>query len=184
MKLLIFASLVVVLLAGCGAPSTAPPTPAVDRFGAPVPMRFLDATASAAQPCSVLSVDQLRALGVEPNGRLDPLPTGVTACVWEGPGFTREVSAALYPRRDFLVDAYRSRGVYQRFQPVTVGGFPAAVQQSTTGGLSCTVTTAIAVGQAVDVSATELGANPGPPCETALRISEVVVGNLPAQPQK
>jgi hypothetical protein len=181
-KLLLLAVGAVLLLVGaCGSVPARAPAP--DRFGAPTPSRSLDATARSAAPCGALTGDQLRALELEPSGRLDPLPTGVQACVWEGPGFTRDVSVAFYATRDFLVDTYRSRGMYQRFQPTTIAGFPAVAQQSTAGALSCTVTTGIAVGQAVDVSATELGSAPRPSCETALRVSEAVVANLSASPK-
>lgn len=169
-------------LAGCSGAAPATNAPPSERYGAPIPTRSLDASARADEPCSVLNKGQLHALALEPDGRLDPLPIGV-ACVWEGPGFTQEVSVTLYPQRDFLVDTYRSRGMYQYFQPVTIAGLPATEQQTTRGALTCTVTTGIAVGQAIDVSATEYGADPEPPCETAKRASEAVVANLPEQPQ-
>lgn len=182
MRLLLLAfGAVLLLVGGCGSPPAAAPAP--DRFGAPSPSRSLDATARSGAPCGALTGEQLRALELEPSGRLDPLPTGVQACVWEGPGFTRDVSAAFYANRDFLVDTYRSRGMYQRFEPTTVMGFPAVVQQSTAGALSCTVTTGIAVGQAVDVSATEFGSAPRPSCETALQVSEAVVATLSTSPK-
>ena len=180
-RAVVLAALALVLtVGGCsGTPSTMPPAP--DRYGAPVPPRSLDATAQANQPCGVLTEDQLRTFGLEPAGRLDPLPGGPPACVWEGPGFTQEVSVAVLPNRDFLVDTYRSRGMYQYFEPITIAGLPATAQQTTRGALTCTVTTGIALGQGLDVSATEYGADPDPPCETARQVSEAVAANLPEQ---
>lgn len=126
---------------------------------------------------------QLSELELAPSGRIDQLAAG-TACVWEGPGFTREISATLYPGRDLLVDTYRSRAMYQYFEPILIAGLPATAQQTTRGALTCTVTTGVGVGQAVDVSATEYGSQPDPPCDTAKRATEAILSNLPAQPQK
>jgi hypothetical protein len=178
-RALVLVALASLLVVGCaGAPPSPAAAPAPDRSGAPIPPRSLDVSANATQPCVVLTEDQLRSLELVPNGRIDPLPIGV-ACVWEGPGFGREVSVTLYADRDLLVDSYRSRSMYQYFEPVAVAGLPATAQQTTRGALTCTVTTGVAVGQAVDVSVTEYGADPDPPCESAIRVSEVVVGNLP-----
>jgi hypothetical protein len=176
--------LLLVLLGGCTQPAQAPSAPAPERYGAPVPTRSLDATTSSTQPCAVLDEGQLRALQLQPPGRLDPLPGGPPACVWEGPGFSQEISVALLPNRDYLVDTYRVRANYRVFEPVTIAGLPAVAQQTSPQALTCTVTTGIAVGQAVDVTATEYGAQPDPPCETARRVSEVVIGNLPEQAPK
>lgn len=153
--------------------------PAPNRFGAPVPTRSLDGTARSEQPCRLLSEGELRSFGLQANGRLQRLPLGAPACVWEAPGFGREVSAAVIVNRDFLVDTYRSRANYQVFEPISVRGLPAVAQQTTAEALTCTVTTGIAVGQAVDISSTELGGAPEPPCETARRVADAVVANLP-----
>jgi hypothetical protein len=143
----------------------------------------LDVTSGAQQPCGVLTEAQLRALELEPPGRLDQLTVG-TACVWEGPGFSHEIAVTLYPNRDLLVDTYRSRTMYQYFEPTVVAGLPASAQQTTRGALTCTATIGVAVGQGVDVSATEYGSAPDPPCETAIRTAEAVLANLPEQSQK
>lgn len=182
-------AMLVVLGACSGAEGGAPaPTepPATDRYGAPIPARSLDATALAARPCNVITERQLRALGLEPNGRLDPLPIGA-ACVWEDSGFTQQISITLYPNRDYLVDTYRARGMYQVFEPLTIGGLPAVAQKTFPQALTCTVTTGIAVGQAVDVTASEVGVAPGAPltsCDKATRTAGMVVSNLPEQPRK
>jgi hypothetical protein len=173
-----------VIVSACSPlPFEAPP-PALERYGAPVPTRSLDARAQATQPCGVLSETQLRSLALEPSGRLDPLPGGPPACVWEGPGFTQEISVALLPDRDYLVDTYRVRNNYRVFEPMVIAGLPAVAQQTTAEALTCTVTTGIALGQAVDVTATEYGAAPDPPCRTAAQVTQSVLGNLPEQPQK
>lgn len=168
---------------GAPSPTDSAPLPSADRFGAPVPSRSLDATRSAQEPCSALTEAQLRALALEPTGRLDDLPIGA-ACVWEGPGFSREVAVTLFSSRDLLVDTYRSRAEYQYFEPMEIAGLPATAQQTTRGALTCTVTTSISMGQSVDVSATEYGAEPAPACDTAIRATEAVVSNLPPAPQK
>lgn len=74
--------------------------------------------------------------------------------------------------------------MYEYFEPILIAGLPATAQQTTRGALTCTVTTGVGVGQAVDVSATEYGAQPDQPCDTAIRTTEAVLSNLPAQPQK
>ncbi|WP_373695163.1 DUF3558 domain-containing protein [Actinomycetospora aeridis] len=179
------ALVVAVLVVGCSSQSPEPsPAPAPDRFGAPVPPRSLDGTAHAARPCSLLDSSELRQFGLEANGRVQQLPYGSPACVWSGPGFSREVSVAVVVDRDYLVDTYRSRPTYQVFEPITIDGLPAVAQQTTPTALTCTVTTGIALGQAVDVSSTEFGSQPSPPCETARRVTEVVVSSLPPVPTK
>ena len=50
--------------------------------------------------------------------------------------------------------------MYQLFEPDTIGGLPAVLQQTTPGALTCTVTTGIAVGQAADVTVSEIGVEP------------------------
>ncbi|MEJ2862866.1 DUF3558 domain-containing protein [Actinomycetospora flava] len=165
------------------APEVSGQPAAPDRFGAPLPSRSLEVQTRAQQPCGALTESQLRALQLEPRGRIDQLTVG-TACVWEGPGFSHEVSVALYPNRDLLVDTYRSRAMYQYFEPIVIAGLPATAQQTTRGALSCTVTTGAGIGQAVDVSVTEFGAEPSPPCDTAVRATEAVLANLPEQAQK
>lgn len=185
--LLLGAAAALAILGGCSAAPTPGLAPAPDRYGAPVPSRSLDATGVADRPCGVLRTEQLEAVGLRARGQLDPLPAGRPACVWEDSAFTQQTSVALYPDRDYFVDTYRARGMYQLFEPVTVGGLPAVLQQTTPGALTCTVTTGIAVGQAADVTVSEIGAEPGTrskSCERATRVAEMVIGNLPASPLK
>lgn len=185
--LLLGAAVALVLVGGCSADPMPPPAPAPDRYGAPVPARSLDASALADQPCGALRAEQLEVLGLESRGQLDLLPAGRPACVWEDAAFTQQTSVAFYPDRDFFVDTYRSRGTYQLFEAVTIAGLPAVAQQTTPGALTCTVTTALAVGQAADVTVSEIGVGPGRSprsCELATRVSEMVITNLPAAPQK
>lgn len=185
--LLLGAAAALAILGGCSAAPAPGPAPAPDRYGAPVPGRTLDASGVADRPCGVLRAEQLEAVGLETRGQLDPLPAGRPACVWEDSAFTQQTSLALYPDRDYLVDTYRARGMYQLFEPVTVGGLPAVLQQTTPGALTCTVTTGLAVGQAADVTVSEIGVAPGTrsrSCEKATRVSEMVIGNLPAASPK
>ncbi|WP_133826916.1 DUF3558 domain-containing protein [Actinomycetospora succinea] len=176
------AMLAVLFIAGCTAdapPPTPTRAPTPDRFGAPVPTRSLDGTALSDRPCNLLAESELQSFGLQARGRLQQLPLGAPACVWEGPGFSREVSAAVIVDRDYLVDTYRTRSTYQVFDAITVGGLPAVAQQTTVEALTCTVTVGIAVGQAVDVTSTEFGTAPAPPCDTARRVAETVVADLP-----
>ena len=172
--------LATLIIGGCSSDAQAPDqAQAPERFGAPIPTLPLDGTAQTERPCGLLNESQLQAFGLQPDGRIQQLPLGAPACVWQGPGFSREVSAAVIVDRDYLVDTYRSRSMYQVFEPVSVGGQPAVAQQTTAQALTCTVTTGIAVGQAVDVSSTEFGDAPATPCEIARRVAEAVVANLP-----
>ncbi|GAA4885099.1 DUF3558 domain-containing protein [Actinomycetospora straminea] len=176
------------VLGACSSTRPAPTAPpAADRFGAPVPARSLDASQRASRPCAALTETQLRGLGLEPTGRLDALPTGGPACIWEDAAFTQQVSAVLYPTRDYLVDTYRARGTYQYFVPTTIAGLPAVAQQTTPGARTCTMTTGIAIGQAVDVTVNEVGVPAGArstSCAKARNVTEAVVSNLPPAPQK
>ena len=72
----------------------------------------------AQPPCGALTGDQLAGVGLEPSpGASTRLATGVHACVWEDSDFTRDASASpSTPTRDFLVDTYRSRRLFQRLR--------------------------------------------------------------------
>lgn len=174
------AVLAALFILGCSAGTPAPnQVPAPERYGAPLPTRSLDGTTQTDRPCGVLSEEQLQSFGLRVDGRVQQLPLGAPACVWEAPGFGREVSVAVIVNRDYLVDTYRSRSNYQVFEPISIVGMPAVAQQTSADALTCTVTTGIAVGQAVDVTSTEFGAQPARPCEVAQRVTETVVANLP-----
>ena len=123
----------------------------------------------------------------KPPGRLDPLPGGPPACVWEDSAFTQQISVAFLPNRDYLVDTYRVRAMYRVFEPVTIAGLPAVAQKTTPETLTCTVTIGIAIGQAVDVNAKRSRRRSRcalTACDKAVRTSELVLTNLPEQPPK
>lgn len=179
-------ALLVLLLAGCSGggstePSTSPPITSY-RFGAPTVPHNLDLAAVSGTPCqSLLSGDELRALGATGPGKEDEV-LGAKGCTWPV-GRLQRFSISVYPDRDLLADTYRAH-LDPVFVPIGIEGFPAVRQKTGRGGLNiCTVTTGVADRGALD--ALWLGNGPPAPgndaCEFAEQATALVIRKLPSQ---
>jgi hypothetical protein len=173
-------------LAACATPSpddrpaNAPPTTS-DRFGAPTVDHPLDVRAAVGKPCDLLTVSDLRQLGLPGTGR-QRMVVDIPSCRWSAENL-QDLSLALDGDRDLLADTYRTsrRGV---FIPVQVLGLPAVIQKSGRGEFnSCTVTTGLGPRQALTANWTAPGDSaPGnDACEFAEQATALVIRKLPPQ---
>ena len=171
---------------GCGglaAPSSTPVAPqtsaTISRYGAPVVIGPRDLESRGGSPCNaLLTKDQLRRLGLQPeSAREVPLADSVE-CSWQGLDFSLSLGAET--RRDLLVDTYRTH-LFGVFEPTTISGLPAVRQKTSPQVNICTVTTGVAEHQALEVTwfgrATAGRADDS--CGLATRVTEVVIGGLP-----
>ena len=168
-------------------PSTAQPTTTVaedDRHGAPAVENPLDASKQLADPCSSLTPDQLRALGLgrtipgekDSFGRLGPY------CSWRDAATDLEDFTVGYatPLKNGLADVYliRESGRWAYFEPTTVNGYPAvfkdAGDQRARGG--CNI--AVGISQELHITVFSRGAEPSKACGQVEAIASAVIDTL------
>jgi hypothetical protein len=167
-----------VVLAGCGASPGLPPAPP-ERFGAPPISSPHDVRTFAADPCTGLLGDsELAGLDLSAQGRPKVLVTGDRACDWRSADGARYLTVIVIPRRDVLVDTYRTRQ-FAVFRPTQVSDLPATREQSYPGSITCTVTVGTAGGQGFVTDYTGSGSDA---CDAAQRAAERVAAALPPLP--
>lgn len=176
-------------ICSCGSVDPGPPSPPSgqvspneSRAGAPKVPNPRSFVGRDQDPCqSLLTPEQVIALGVRPESSVRTnLPSGTPNCRWGGVREGRIVNVAAYASRDLLVDSYRNRPL-PIFVPTTIAGLPAVVQQGSPTSISCTVTTGVAEGQALDVGVDLFEGTDSArrSCDDAITVSATVIGNLP-----
>lgn len=162
------------------ATTSASPTPPQPRLAPPV-TNPRDASAMAQRPCDLLTPEQRASFGFDQPGKRRELLGGVAQCMWTDTASTRQLTASVNTRQDRLNDGYRDREVYPLFEPIEVAGLPGALKQAVAGGMTCDAVVSLAESQSLEVSFSNL--RPGTPmdaCGEVRRITEVILGNLPA----
>lgn len=140
----VLAAIAVVAVVGCtsernGDPAARPTTGSSETSqsdGAPRVDEPLDATGFMAQPCAVLSQQQLAEFSVTRPGL--PTTTGAVAenvgpfCTWhDDPDLGSTIGVGLLPgNKHGLADTYRGRAQFEHFEPTTVDGYPAVYANS------------------------------------------------------
>lgn len=185
-----FAVLAAAAVVGCGSSEADAPGPAgqtPDSAASPTRERLAppvthprDANAVVQRPCELLTDEQRAALGFDQPGVQREMVTGTAECVWQDAADTRHVSASVEPEQDRVNGAYRGRAGYPVFEPVEVAGAPGVLTQNIAGGTRCSVVVSLTESRSLAVSFTNQDPDtPMDVCGEALRITEIMVGNLP-----
>ncbi len=187
----------VALLAGCaeesgGAPGPTEPMPsepaanALPHSGAPKVENPIDTAAFEAEPCSVATLAQLGAAGLEfKPAEPDPEKSIGSDCLWRFSaagyglvggtfiGLHEQGLSALYARRS-------SYGLFEEIPPI--GGYPALIWNTSdhrTEGF-CTISIGLRDDQNYDVAASLGGDNPDETtsCDVARTVAEIAVETM------
>lgn len=168
------AALLLALLLGAAGCSSAPPPP--PRLSPPLPDAPLDLTQFTAQPCDLMTHDQLAMFFVSSRGTTSPV-AGKTACTWI-PSDTKALTyvASVDTASGGLEARYRSRAAVSGFAPVFVHSYPGIHRDDRDG--QCTVETGVAEDTLLTVTVTatdpKLDAY-GDPCYEADRFAGIMI---------
>ncbi|KOV82700.1 DUF3558 domain-containing protein [Nocardia sp. NRRL S-836] len=192
-------AIAVLLAAGCGGGGTAgtpAPTPTSQSSGsggdttangAPKVKSPLAWDRYRSDPCSVLTTDQLAALGVPGvTGKVNPTSPG-PSCIWQGQVSSQSIAPSVgFPTGDGGLDyLYEAKDTYKLFQVLpAVQGYPAVLASAADQRASGNCAMAVGITDSQIVSLTVQISKQAPryadPCGLLTEIANQVVTNIKA----
>lgn len=179
----------VILLAACGANTSATPEPVGPNPTRADPIPPVndprDVTAMARRPCELLTASQATEFGLDvPPQQLDGL-FGTLRCKWTSTTrdrqIVRTVDVTMFTNNPTLEVAYRKNQSRPFFELTEIAGYPAIVTRTNADLPSCDIDLKVAERQSVTViyDSKEFDSNPQQSCEVGKQVAAAVVMNVP-----
>ncbi|MCO1578796.1 DUF3558 domain-containing protein [Crossiella sp. SN42] len=179
------------LLAGCGGPSTPSVTTtssgvttssSVPSDVPTVPSPDLDTSRFAADPCGMLTTEQVKQVGAGVRGVPEENPLG-PSCVWNGKdSAARNTFAVTVNNQIGLADMYARKSSFRVWEPAKVGDRPAVIAMDddvrSMGHCRLDIATAQKTMVNIDVRLSVAASDRGNPCPRATTIGEMVLATL------
>ncbi|MGH3788569.1 MAG: DUF3558 domain-containing protein [Pseudonocardiaceae bacterium] len=180
----------VVVLAGCGPSTNAPPEPAESsssEAASPIPLvkNPRDVAAMAQRPCELLTSLQATGFGLDVPPRQREGLLGTQACVWTSTTRERQtyrtVDLSMFTNNPTLEVGYEQDRTRPSFELIEIAGYPALVSRPLADQPICDIDAKPAERQSVSVTyeSKELRNSPQQACVVGKQVMEAVLMNLP-----